>query len=78
MHEMCEAAFAGELDRARAINGTLFPLHKKLFIEANPIPVKWVLKEMGRIGGGIRLPLTPLSASYHEALRDAMRTANIL
>ncbi|HEY3326847.1 MAG TPA: 4-hydroxy-tetrahydrodipicolinate synthase [Novimethylophilus sp.] len=78
MHEMCAAAFAGELVRARAINQTLFPLHKKLFIEANPIPVKWVLQEMGRIGQGIRLPLTPLSAVHHETLRAAMRAANIL
>ena len=78
MHKMCFAAFAGELVRARAINQTLFPLHKKLFIEANPIPVKWVLQEMGRIGQGIRLPLTPLSAAHHETLRAAMRAANIL
>ncbi|GBG14121.1 4-hydroxy-tetrahydrodipicolinate synthase [Novimethylophilus kurashikiensis] len=77
MHDMCEAAFAGELTTARRINQALFPLHKKLFIEANPIPVKWVLHQMGRIGGGIRLPLTPLSAAHHEALRAAMQAADI-
>lgn len=77
MHQMCEAAFAGELLRARTVNQALFPLHKKLFIEANPIPVKWVLQEMGRIGPGIRLPLTPLSAVHHETLRAAMLAADI-
>jgi 4-hydroxy-tetrahydrodipicolinate synthase len=77
MHDMCVAAFAGELATARKTNQALFPLHKKLFIEANPIPVKWVLHQMGRIGGGIRLPLTPLSAAHHEALRAAMQAADI-
>lgn len=77
MHEMCEAAFAGDVARARKINAALFPLHKKLFVEANPIPVKWVLEQMGRIGPGIRLPLTALSAAHHEALRAAMRAADI-
>lgn len=78
MHEMCAAAFAGELSRARDINQSLFPLHQKLFVEANPIPVKWVLQQMGRIRGGIRLPLTPLSDIHHETLRTAMRSAGIL
>jgi 4-hydroxy-tetrahydrodipicolinate synthase len=78
MHEMCIAAFTGELSRARTINQALFPLHQKLFAEANPIPVKWVLQEMGRIGSGIRLPLTPLSAMHHETLRAAMRSAGIV
>jgi 4-hydroxy-tetrahydrodipicolinate synthase len=77
MHDMCEAAIAGELTRSRAINQTLFQLHQKLFIEANPIPVKWVLQQMGLIGQGIRLPLTPLSTAHHEILRAAMRTAEI-
>lgn len=78
MHQMCQAAFNGELSAARTINSALFPLHQKLFIEANPIPVKWVLQEMGRIGSGIRLPLTTLSSNHHETLRAAMRTAGIL
>lgn len=77
MHDMCEAAFAGELSRARSINESLFALHQKLFVEANPIPVKWVMQEMGRIGSGIRLPLTTLSAAHHETLRAAMRAAGI-
>ena len=78
MHEMCQAAFAGELLRARAINQSLFALHQTLFVEANPIPVKWALQEMGRITAGIRLPLTPLSATHHETLRAAMHAAGIL
>ena len=77
MQDMCVAALAGDEKTARAINARLMPLHKDLFVEANPIPVKWVLQQMGRIGGGIRLPLTPLSAEYHERLRAAMREAQI-
>lgn len=77
MHDMCTAAFAGDLAQAREINRALFQLHKKLFVEANPIPVKWVLQEMGRLGSGIRLPLTPLSAMHHETLRAAMQAAGI-
>ena len=78
MHEMCAAAFAGNLTLARDINRKLFPLHQKLFIEANPIPAKWVLAEMGLIKHGIRLPLTPLATQHHETLRDAMRSAEII
>jgi 4-hydroxy-tetrahydrodipicolinate synthase len=78
MHEMCVAAFAGNLALARDINRKLFPLHQKLFIEANPIPAKWVLAEMGLVGHGIRLPLTPLAPQHHETLRDAMRSAEII
>lgn len=77
MHDMCAAAFAGDLDTARRINNKLFPLHQKLFVEANPIPVKWVLGEMGLIQEGLRLPLTPLASQYHATLRDAMRSAEI-
>ncbi|MEZ0271343.1 MAG: 4-hydroxy-tetrahydrodipicolinate synthase [Methylophilaceae bacterium] len=78
MHEMCAAAFAGNLALACDINRKLFPLHQKLFIEANPIPAKWVLAEMGLVGHGIRLPLTPLAPQHHETLRDAMRSAEII
>jgi 4-hydroxy-tetrahydrodipicolinate synthase len=78
MHEMCAAARAGELARAREANFRLLGLHGKLFLEANPIPVKWALAEMGRIPAGIRLPLTPLSAQHHDALRGAMREAGAL
>lgn len=77
MHDMCEAALAGRESQARAINDRLMGLHKNLFCEANPIPVKWALKEMGLIKGGIRLPLTPLSAKYHDTVREAMRQAGI-
>lgn len=78
MHEMCVAALQGDIAGARAINAKLFALHQKLFVEANPIPVKWVLQQMGLIKTGIRLPLVNLSAQYHEALRHAAQTAQIL
>ncbi len=78
MHEMCTAAFEGNVARAREINSKLFPLHQKLFVEANPIPVKWVVEQMGLIRNGIRLPLTPLAAQHHETLRNAMRSAEII
>jgi 4-hydroxy-tetrahydrodipicolinate synthase len=78
MHEMCVAALSGDLARAREINFRLLGLHQKLFVEANPIPVKWALAEMGRIEGGIRLPLVPLSATYHDTLRAALREAGSL
>ncbi len=78
MHEMCEAAREGDIQHARAINAKLFALHQKLFLEANPIPVKWVLQQMGLIKTGIRLPLVNLSAQYHEVLRQAAQAAQIL
>jgi len=78
MHEMCKLARAGKEKEARAINDRLMGLHKELFIEANPIPVKWALNEMGLIKGGIRLPLTPLSSKYHETVRSAMRAAGVI
>ncbi|MEK9134610.1 MAG: dihydrodipicolinate synthase family protein, partial [Pseudomonadota bacterium] len=68
----------GKEKEARAINDRLMGLHKQLFIEANPIPVKWALNEMGLIKGGIRLPLTPLSSKYHETVRQAMRAAGVV
>jgi 4-hydroxy-tetrahydrodipicolinate synthase len=77
MHEMCVAAMSGQTAEACAINAKLFALHQKLFVEANPIPVKWVLNKMGLIGTGIRLPLVQLSASNHQTLLNAMKTANI-
>ena len=77
MHELCAAAFAGELARARDINFRLLGLHRNLFLEANPIPVKWALAQMGLIPDGLRLPLTPLAPSCHEPLRAAMREAAI-
>ena len=78
MHEMCVAAMAGNVAKACEINALLFGLHQKLFIEANPIPVKWVLQEMGKIQAGIRLPMVNLSAQYHEVLRAAMRQAALI
>lgn len=77
MRQMCDAAFAGDLAGARAINDRLQALHKNLFVEANPIPVKWVLSEMGLMGRGIRLPLTPLAEQFHSLLSASMREAGI-
>lgn len=77
MHEMCVAAFSGDLNTARALNNRLLRLHLDLFIEANPIPVKWAVAQMGLIGSGIRLPLTPLSTQHHQLIREAMQSANI-
>lgn len=78
MSEMCAAAMRGEAEAARAINQRLMPLHQKLFCEANPIPVKFALHEMGLIPEGIRLPLTWLSQDCQEPLRQAMRQAGVL
>lgn len=78
MRDLCAAAFGGNLERARELNNTLLPLHSKLFVEANPIPVKWACAELGLIPGGLRLPLTPLSAGLHETLREAMRHAGLI
>ena len=77
MHEMCAAALAGDVARARDINNKLLGLHRHLFCEANPIPVKWAVQQIGLIKGGIRLPLTPLSAGCHDLVRTAMRQAEI-
>ena len=78
MHEMCAAARAGDLARAREANYKLLGLHRHLFVEANPIPVKWAVAQLGLIEGGIRLPLTPLSAQFQEVVREAMREAGVL
>jgi 4-hydroxy-tetrahydrodipicolinate synthase len=77
MREMCAAALAGDAAKACESNNRLLPLHHHLFVEANPIPVKWAVQQMGLIKGGIRLPLTPLSAACHEQVREAMRHAGI-
>lgn len=78
MARMCTAAIAGDAATARALNEKLMPLHKNLFIEANPIPVKWALHEMGLMPEGIRLPLTWLSDACHEPLRQALRQSGVL
>jgi len=78
MHAMCVAALAGRADEAAAIDARLAGLHEALFVEANPIPVKWALCEMGLIPPGLRLPLTPLSQRYHDVVRRAMKQAGVL
>ena len=78
MHELCAAALAGDAKRAIAINRRLIPLHQKLFVEANPIPVKWALARMGRIGEGIRLPLTPLAPAFHDTVAGALAAAGCI
>ncbi len=78
MADMCQAALAGDREQAEAINAPLTGLHKNLFLEANPIPVKWALHEMGMIPAGIRLPLTPLSEEFHAPVRAAMQQAGVL
>ncbi len=77
MHDMCAAALAGDVKRAREINFRLLGLHRNLFLEANPIPVKWALARMGKMSDGLRLPLTPFSAEFHERLRTALGEADI-
>lgn len=77
MHEMCQAALAGDRATASKINETLMGLHESLFLEANPIPVKWALMEMGIIEKGIRLPMTLLSQPHHDAVRKAMQQAGV-
>ncbi len=78
MAAVCEAALAGDREKAVELNRPLEGLHRNLFLEANPIPVKWALNAMGLIPEGIRLPLTPLSKEFHEPLRNALRDAGVL
>ena len=78
MHDMCTAALSGDREKAASINENLMGLHENLFLEANPIPVKWALFEMGLIPAGVRLPLTVFSEQYHETLRVALRQAKVL
>jgi 4-hydroxy-tetrahydrodipicolinate synthase len=77
MHQMCAAALVGDVKRARELNLRLFPLHQKLFVEANPIPVKWALAEMGMIESGLRLPMSPLAEKFHQTVREALHEAGI-
>jgi len=77
MHQMCAAALQGDRATAEAINARIELLHKNLFLEANPIPVKWALEQMGLIPEGIRLPLTRLSERYHAPVREALTAAGI-
>lgn len=78
MHALCEAAMNGQVREAIAINNQLLALHTKLFCEPNPLPVKWAMQEMGLISTGIRLPLVPLAAEFHDAVRTAMQEAGVL
>ncbi len=78
MHELCVAAMEGRIADAIAINDKLIPLHNKLFVEPNPVPVKWALAQMGRMKGGIRLPLVPLGAGAHDTVRNALRESGVL
>jgi 4-hydroxy-tetrahydrodipicolinate synthase len=78
MHELCVAARSGKAAEAIAINNRLLGLHKNLFLETNPIPVKWALGRMGRIAEGIRLPLTPFTAPHHETLAASLREAGCI
>lgn len=78
MSELCKAALAGDLATARALNNRLLPLHIKLFVEPNPIPAKWALRKMGKIAGGIRLPLAPLSAAHEATIEGALKEVGLL
>ena len=78
MHEMCKAARAGDRATAEAIEARISDLHSVLFLESNPIPVKWALNQMGRMGSGIRLPMTPLAAEFEAPVRAALEKAGAL
>jgi len=78
MHDMCVAALSGDAVTAESIDNKLSLLHQNLFLEANPIPVKWALYEMGLIDKGIRLPLTVLDEQYHEPVRQALKQAQVI
>ena len=78
MHEMCFAAMNGDIAKAIEINNRLFPLHQKLFIEANPVPVKWAMLEMGLIESGLRLPLLTLAAENQDVVRASLLESGLL
>ena len=78
MHEMSQAAVAGDRETAESLDAKLAALHRDLFVESNPIPVKWAVETMGLIGPGIRLPLTPLSEGFRPKVREAMRLAGVI
>ena len=78
MHELCVAAMAGDVQKAMEIQFKLMPVHKNLFVEANPIPVKWAMAKMGLCGGTLRLPMTPLSASQQPLVEAALRASGLL
>jgi 4-hydroxy-tetrahydrodipicolinate synthase len=78
MSEFCQSYLDGEVDRAREIDAKLQPIHEILFVEVNPTPTKWALAEMGKIQGGIRLPLLPLSAGHHDEVRNRLKAVGAL
>ena len=78
MHELCVAAIAGDREKAMQIQFQLMPLHKQLFVEANPIPVKWAMARMGLMGGAMRLPMTPLSVANEPVVERALNDAGLL
>jgi 4-hydroxy-tetrahydrodipicolinate synthase len=78
MHELCVAAVAGDAKRAAEIQLKLLPLHRAMFVEPNPIPVKWALQKLGRCGATLRLPMTPLSDAQHPVLHHALQAAGLL
>ncbi len=78
MHELCVAAMAGDVAKAVEINNRVLPLHQKLFVEPNPVPVKWAMAELGLIPSGMRLPLAPLGDEFHETVRASLRDAGVL
>jgi 4-hydroxy-tetrahydrodipicolinate synthase len=77
MRDICRAALQGDMDRARALDATLRPLHRDLFVEASPIPVKWAVARMGLMGNALRLPLVELSSAHHETVLHAMHAADV-
>jgi 4-hydroxy-tetrahydrodipicolinate synthase len=78
MHALCIAAMRGDVAEAVKINNRLLPLHNKLFVEPNPVPVKWAMSEMGLIPSGIRLPLVPLASEFHDIVRASLRESGVL
>ncbi|UUZ76380.1 4-hydroxy-tetrahydrodipicolinate synthase [Polaromonas sp. P1(28)-13] len=78
MHELCVAAVAGDTRRAMELQFKLLPLHRNLFIEANPIPVKWAMARMGLCGGTLRLPMTPLETANEAAVENALRACDLI
>ena len=78
MHELCVAAMAGDVKTAMALQMRLLPVHRQLFVEPNPIPVKWAMARMGLCGEALRLPLTPLSPAQHAGVEQALRSAGLL
>ena len=78
MQALCKAAMAGERDEAMRLQKQLLPLHKSLFVESNPIPVKWAMQRMGLCGGDLRLPLTPLSKTHHAVVENALKSVGLI